>query len=339
MQALAGDRVVEGELPGVEHEAAGLGGGLAVDGIADERGAFVMEVDADLVGAAGVEMAEDERGEGGGVGGEDFVIGDGGLAAGRIDDGHFLAVHGVAADVGEDAVLRGLRDALGDGEVEFFHGPAGELADERLVGDVRLGDDDAAGGVLIQPVDDAGALDAADAGELALAMMQQGIDQRAVGISRCRMDDHAGALVEDDQIVILEEDFQREVLRGVVERDGFGDDDGDAVAEFHGVARLGGAAVELDVLLADERLDARAGKVRKAGGEEGVDALARTVIDLDFHGGSVSGRKWAASSSSQGKRRQLVSWGYRWGGGGTLLSLVFIGVRRRDLTVPLLHPA
>ena len=125
MQALAGERVVEGELPGVKHEAAGLGGGLAVDGIADERGAFVVEVDADLMGAAGVEMAEDERGERGGVGGEDFVIGDSGLAAGRIDDGHFLAIHRVAADVGEDAVLGGLRDALGDGEVEFFHGPAG----------------------------------------------------------------------------------------------------------------------------------------------------------------------------------------------------------------------
>ena len=65
MQPLAGDRVVQREPPGMEHQAAGLFGGFtgfAVDRIADERGAFVMEVDADLVGATGVEVAEDQRG-------------------------------------------------------------------------------------------------------------------------------------------------------------------------------------------------------------------------------------------------------------------------------------
>ena len=54
---------------------------------------------------------------------------------------------------------------------------------------------------------------------------------------------------------------------------------GDAITEFHRVARLGGVAVDLDELLADERLDARAGKIREAGGEKGVDALARTVFN------------------------------------------------------------
>ena len=65
MEPLAGDRVVEREPPGVEHETTGLLGGfarLAVNRIADERGAFVMEMDAYLMGAAGVEVAEDESG-------------------------------------------------------------------------------------------------------------------------------------------------------------------------------------------------------------------------------------------------------------------------------------
>lgn len=44
-------------------------GGFSVDGIRDDRAPFVMEVDADLVGSAGVEMAEDEGGLGGGVSG------------------------------------------------------------------------------------------------------------------------------------------------------------------------------------------------------------------------------------------------------------------------------
>ena len=166
MEALAGDRVVEGEPPGVEHQATSLFGGLAglsVNRIAHERRALVVEVDADLVGAAGVEVAKDQRREAGRVGGENFVIGDGGLAAGWIDDGHFLAVHRVTADVGENRVLGRLGNALADSEIEFFHRSARELADERLVGDVRLGDDDTAGRVLVEAVDDTGALDASDA--------------------------------------------------------------------------------------------------------------------------------------------------------------------------------
>ena len=93
------------------------------------------------------------------------------------------------------------------------------------------------------------------------------------------MDDHPGCLVENHHVAIFKQNFQREILGLVVKRHGFGQDDGDAVAEFHGVSRLGGVAVDLDELLADERLDARAGEVRKAGGEKGVDALARTVFN------------------------------------------------------------
>ena len=118
----------------MEHEATSLLGGLArfpVNRITDEWRALVMEMDADLVGAAGVEVAEDEGGETGGVGREDFVVGDRGFSTGRVDDGHFLTVHRVAADVGENRVLGGLRDALGDGQIEFLHRAAlGELGDE-----------------------------------------------------------------------------------------------------------------------------------------------------------------------------------------------------------------
>lgn len=72
MKSLASDGVVEGDAPGVEHEAAGLFGGftgLAVDRVADEGRALVVEMDPDLVGAAGVEVAEDQGGEAGGIGG------------------------------------------------------------------------------------------------------------------------------------------------------------------------------------------------------------------------------------------------------------------------------
>lgn len=54
---LVGGGVGEAEVAGVEHEAIGVGEGLTrltVDGVAEDGGADVFEVDSDLVGAAGV---------------------------------------------------------------------------------------------------------------------------------------------------------------------------------------------------------------------------------------------------------------------------------------------
>ncbi len=217
---------------------------FSVDRIAEDGGAEVVHVDADLVGAAGVEVAEDEGGLRGGIGGERFVIGNRGLAAGRVDDRHFLAVDGVAADVGEDGVLCLRRDAMGDGEVELFHGRAlGKLGGEGLVGDVGFRDDEAAGGILVEAVDDAGALDAADAGELAFAVVEQGVDEGAVGVAGRGVDDDSMFLVEDEDVFVFEKDIQRDVLRGGDVRDGLGEGEGNGVAGFHGVAGLRGLAV------------------------------------------------------------------------------------------------
>jgi eukaryotic-like serine/threonine-protein kinase len=108
------------------------------------------------------------------------------------------------------------------------------------------------------------------------------------------MHDHAGGLVEHQQVVVFEEDVERDVLRRGIERHGLGDRDGDKVAGFHGIARLGRAAIHHDVLLADERLDARARQVGKARGEVGIEALAGVVIDSNFHGTILPEEKVAA---------------------------------------------
>lgn len=137
---------------------------FGVDGIAEDGGADVLEVDADLVGAAGMEVAEDEGGFGGLIGGDDFVIGDRGFPAGWIDHCHFLAIHWMSADVSEDGVLGFEGNAVSDGEVDFLHRRAlGKLGCEALVGGVGFCDDEAAGGVFIETVDDAGSLHSADA--------------------------------------------------------------------------------------------------------------------------------------------------------------------------------
>ena len=115
MQPFSRNRMVESELPRMEHQARGGEFVLfSVNRIAEDGRALVVEVDADLVGAAGVEVAEDEGGFCRGIRGKDFVIRDRGFSARRIHDGHFLAVHRMPTDVGEDGILFRSRNAVGD---------------------------------------------------------------------------------------------------------------------------------------------------------------------------------------------------------------------------------
>jgi len=144
IHALTIGRMVEGQSPGVEHQASGLGcltSGLCIDGIANNRVTKMQHVDTDLMGAASVQGAENERGIGRDVCCEYFVVSNGGLAGAGVDHSHFQAVDRVASDVGEDVAFGCCWYALDHGEVEFVVGAVGELFDERLMGAVGFCDD------------------------------------------------------------------------------------------------------------------------------------------------------------------------------------------------------
>src|SRR5216684_3628341 len=67
----------------------------------------------------------------------------------------------------------------------------------------------------------------ADPREGRTAMREQRINQGALLVARSRMDDHSGRLVDDDQVLVLEADVERDRLRhrGRVIRLGERDDD------------------------------------------------------------------------------------------------------------------
>lgn len=219
----------------------------------------MLEVDTDLVGAAGMEMAEDEGGFAGEIGGDDLVIGDRGFACRRCDHGHFLAVYGVSADVGENRVFGFCRNAIGDGEIDFLHGRAlGKLGGQALMGGVGFCDDKAAGGVFIEPVHDSGSLHSAYPGEFSSAVMEEGVDESSVGISGCGMDDHAVRFVQDNEMFVFEQDIEWDVLWAGNIRNRLRYDDGNFIPRQDAVAGFGGFAVEQDELLADELLDSGA---------------------------------------------------------------------------------
>ncbi len=89
----------------------------------------------------------------------------------------------------------------------------GEDVGEAPMGTVRLGRDHQPGRVLVEPVHDAGAAHAADARQAVAAMAQQGVDQSAGGVTGRRMHHEPRGLVDDDHVLVLEDDGQRDVLR------------------------------------------------------------------------------------------------------------------------------
>ena len=117
-------------------------------------------------------------------------------------------IHGAALAV---------RQVPGKGQVAAPHraGAAviGELRGQRLVRPVVLRHHHQPGGVLVEPVHDARAADAADPRQAGAAMGDQRIDQRAGLVAGAGMHDEALGLVDDNDVVILVDD---------IERDGFG---------------------------------------------------------------------------------------------------------------------
>ena len=144
------------------------------DGMAD-----MGHVDSDLVGASGLQAAAHM-----GVAripGDDFPVGDGAASPG--DNRHLFPVAGTAAD-------GGVHRALVFPEIAYHHALIGpgqsvvlELSGKLLVGKVVFSGDDETGGVPVDAVNNTWSQGSADAGEGISTVMEQGVDQRTVGVA------------------------------------------------------------------------------------------------------------------------------------------------------------
>ena len=131
-----------------------------------------------------------------------------------------------------------------------------KLARQLFVRRVVLGDHHQPRRAAIEPMHDPGPLLAADAAQI-VDVVQQRVDQRAARMAGRRMDDHPGRLVDDDEVVVLVEDRQRQRfgLRHRVDRRRRIDDD--LLAALHRLVRLGLAPADADVALLDQPLNLR----------------------------------------------------------------------------------
>jgi hypothetical protein len=154
------------------------------------------------------------------------------------------------------------------------------------VGAVVFGDEDEAAGLFVEAMDDARAEVSAYAGEL-VEVEEEGVDEGALGAgfvsgSGAGVDHHACRLVDDGEVFVFVEDVERDVFGGGVERWGLGgafDLDGFAAVEL--LLGLGGMAVDADLLVFDEKLDAGSGDVG--------EGLGQVLVEAEIGGGGVGG--------------------------------------------------
>ena len=142
----------------------------------------------------------------------------------------------------------------------------------RLVG---LGHNDKTAGVFVQTMNDSGAHIPACFREPA-EPMQKRVDQRAaiagVVFARTRVDDHSGGLIQHHQTVVFIHDVERDLLRKCLERRTvYRSRDGDFLAAPDSERGLSGAAVDQDLVLFDELLDADSACIRKLGDQPLVE--------------------------------------------------------------------
>jgi hypothetical protein len=193
---------------------------------------------------------------------------------------HALAGLGVTVDRLVDGAVGAVGRPPDEGEIAPLERLAslamvGELRRQRLVGAVVLRHHHHAGGVLVEPVHDAGAALAADARKAIAAMGDQRIDQGAGPIAGGGMNDEVAGFVDHDDVVVFVNHAERNGLGGGlgrlrrrhVDRDG-----GAGIDPIIGIADR--VAVERDGAGLDQRFEPRPGQLGDMAGEHAVKPLA-----------------------------------------------------------------
>jgi hypothetical protein len=182
-------------------------------------------------------------------------------------------VNGVAGDGQLDAAAVFVEESLSEGDVGLADGAFLKGFGELRVSEIVFGDEENAGGFLVEAMDDAGAERILGLRER-LAAAEESVDEGALGNSCAGVNGHASGFVDSDEVIVFVEDIEGDGLRlGFEGRTGQGVDlDRIAGADFVGV--LGGLAVEEDEVLFDEFLDAGAGEFGAMEGNEAIETEA-----------------------------------------------------------------
>ena len=146
---------------------------------------------------------------------------------------------------------------------------------------MRLGrpcDDEQPGGVAVEPVDDPGPVGLLAARSL---VRQQAVDEGPGRMARRRMDDEPGRLVDDEQVLVLVGDPQRQLLRLERARRRVGHLDRQLLPALQPVALRTAAPVDLDPARGERALRGGTGAELGQSTQEPVEPRPRRVVRDD----------------------------------------------------------
>src|SRR5438094_7972542 len=122
----------------------------------------------------------------------------------------------------------------------------------------------------------------ADTGKI-FAMRQQSVNQRAAFAAGTRMNQNSRGFVYHDEIVVFEQDGERNLFRSETDRLNWRLDQSNAVARSNHVARTRSGSVYCYVTLANKRLDSRPGKFWRRFSEKTIQPRAAIRYrDIEF---------------------------------------------------------
>ena len=129
-----------------------------------------------------------------------------------LDDGHALAVAGIAPDGAGDLSGRRKHASPDKSGVPPGYAAGRQRGRQPDMGVIRLGDDHQTAGVLVETMNDARAGLSSDAGKGVSAVGKQRVDEGSAGMTGAGMDHESGRLVDDKQMLVLMNDDERNVL-------------------------------------------------------------------------------------------------------------------------------
>ena len=137
---------------------------------------------------------------------------------------------------------------------------------------VVLRDDESAAGLFVETMNNPRAFLSPNAGKIA-AVGEQRVHERMLLMTRARMHDNSGRLVQDEEVVVFENDIERDLLRLGFDFLDLGFPHFHVVAGADEIARPGRFAIVGDELAANQRLQSGPGKRGKRLGQKTVEPL------------------------------------------------------------------
>ena len=257
--------------------AARRAAGTPVGRVADERVAQMGEMDPDLMGASGLEPAFDQGGNSLARGPETFqrTIAGACVLTTAPDNPHALSIKGIAADLTLDPALGLAGRAPHHRVVGPLNGMGGELLGQARHHLLGFGRHQKAGRILVQAMNYARAGYPAHTLQTVAAMGDEGVDKGSIRIAGSRMDNKAGLLVDNDEMLVLIDDLEGNGLPKRFRRNRWGEHQDKTLFGFDSIIGVFyGLAPRADPSTGNQGLQARATELGKFGSKKPVEAPA-----------------------------------------------------------------